>query len=333
MPISKMKNTERTEISAFFDCEFVGESAFLLLSQGQVGTFSACFVNTGTVAWIRSTPTQVDLAICRPGEGCDLESPQNDWNPGSWLSPRRYATHSQQEVGPGQVGTFTYSVQVPTVSPGGTHRFHGELVESRSGKLIHPVGYFQDVTIAAAAAAAAAVITALEPSEGGDFMAEEVRIRGAGFRCTPSPTVAFGDEVAEVLVCSSGEIIVAAPSHALPAKQSRETVSVVVGNAGEAASNALAFTYVRSSAAANVNESSLSPDSEGSPGASVARDAIRKRLAGATYGPREQVAADENACLRARSGGWSTHCGHGSLADQGHGHSPTSHMPRAAIRV
>lgn len=271
------EDTERTDLSAFFDCEFVGESAFLFLSPGQTGTFTAFFANTGTVSWIRSTPAQVDLAICRPGEGCDLESPQHDWNPGSWLSPTRYATHTQQEVGPGQIGTFTFSVQVPPGSSGGTYRFHGELVESRSGEPIHPVGYYQDVTIAAAAAAAA-VMTALEPSEGEDFMAIEVRIRGAGFVCTPAPAVVFGDDVAEVLACSPREIVVAAPSHALPAEQSRETVNVVVGNAGGATSNALDFTYIRSSPAGNVDESSLSPDSAGSPGASMARGAIRKRI-------------------------------------------------------
>lgn len=269
--------TERTDVAAFLDCEFAGESAFLSLSQGQTGTFSVFFVNTGTVSWIRSTPTQVDLAICRPGEGCDLESPQSDWNAGSWVSSTRYATHTQQEVGPGQIGTFIFSVQVPPGSPGGTYRFHGELVVSRSGQLIHPVGYYQDVTIAAAAAAAA-VITALEPSEGKDFTATEVRILGAGFICTPSPTVVFGDDVAEVLACSPTEIIAAAPSHALPVEQPRERVNVVVGNAGQAASNALDFTYIHSSAADSVDESTLSPDSANSPGASVAREAIRRRI-------------------------------------------------------
>jgi hypothetical protein len=132
-----------------FDAAYAGESAFLTLAPGTSGTLSVFFQNTGTVTWTRGTGTQVDLAACRDDKiTCDRQDPpEARFNPGSWRSATRYASQSQGTVGPGQVGTFTYSVAVPTDQPSGTYRFNGELVVSATGALIHPEGYFHDVTV------------------------------------------------------------------------------------------------------------------------------------------------------------------------------------------
>lgn len=134
---------------AFFDSAYAGESAFLVLSPGQVGYFVVFFLNTGTVPWIRASTTRVDLSVCGPDKiSCDVTSPNAEWNPGTWLSPSRYATQEQEVVFPGQIATFKYSVLAPSAVPAGTFRFGGDLVVSVSGRTIHPEGYFHDVTVA-----------------------------------------------------------------------------------------------------------------------------------------------------------------------------------------
>jgi hypothetical protein len=231
----------------FMDCEFAGESAFVNLAPGQTASFAVFFANTGTIPWVRSTPTQVDLAICRPDDGkCDVESSWENWNPGTWLSRTRYATQAQATVLPGQIGSFTYSVECPAGAGAGVYRFHGELIESASGRLIHPVGYYHDAKVGAGAGAA--TIVALEPSTADALNATEVKIRGSGFICTPSrPTVLFGSDVADVLSCSATDVLAVAPPRAIRIGEPSESINVVVTNAGAAASNALVFTYARPS--------------------------------------------------------------------------------------
>jgi hypothetical protein len=139
--------------AADLDSAFAGESAFLTLTPGQSGTFTVFFQNTGTLSWMRGTATQVDLAACRSDQTtCDSREPRvAALDPGTWLSATRYATHSQATVAPGAIGTFTYGVRVPASQTAGTYRFHGDLVASTTGRLIHPEGYYQDVTVPAAA--------------------------------------------------------------------------------------------------------------------------------------------------------------------------------------
>jgi hypothetical protein len=262
----------------FMDCEYAGESAFVILSAGQTATFTVFFANTGTIPWVRSTETQVDLAICRPDARlCDVESPWRSWNPGSWLSPTRYATHIQDKVLPGELATFTFAIKAPPGAAAGIYRFDGELVESASGKPIHPVGYYQAATIGAAAAAA--TIHSLEPSEAEDMNSTEVRIHGSGFVCIPSPTVLFGGDVAEVHSCSAKEILALTPMRALPAGDSSETVPVVVANVGQASSNALSFTYLQSFARRPGGTTKPPPSgSGGQPGTRSTGARLRRRL-------------------------------------------------------
>jgi hypothetical protein len=130
-----------------YDSSYTGESAFLTVGPGRTDMFTVFFVNTGTVPWRKGTATQVNLAICLADKvTCNVPSPNAAWNHGNWYSDRAYATHTQPEVLPGQIGTFEYKIVPPLDVVSGTYRFNGDLVVAASSQPIHPEGYFQDAT-------------------------------------------------------------------------------------------------------------------------------------------------------------------------------------------
>ncbi len=131
-----------------FDSAYQFESAFLILKPGDTGTLSVFFSNTGTSAWVAGAATQVNLAACREDKiTCGVSPEESAWNPGSWVSPTAYATHSKTTVAPGEFSAFTYSVKAPANAVVAVYRFNGDLVVASSGAKIHPEGYYQDVTI------------------------------------------------------------------------------------------------------------------------------------------------------------------------------------------
>jgi hypothetical protein len=138
--------TANAEIPAF-DSEYFGESAFLTVVPGQSYEFTVFFGNTGTATWARNTRLQVNLAICREDKTtCNVFSPNAAWNDG-WLSNIAYATHTQDTVAPGAVGTFKYRIKPPLGLPHANYRFHGDLVLAATLNPLHPQGYYQDATI------------------------------------------------------------------------------------------------------------------------------------------------------------------------------------------
>jgi hypothetical protein len=127
-----------------FDSSYAGESAFLTVTPGQTYTFQVFFMNTGATTWRRDTATQVNLGVCLENKvTCNVPSPHGDWNDGSWLSARAYATHTQVEVVPGVVAAFSYRIKVPVGAENGDYRFNGDLALA-TGQQIHPEGYYQE---------------------------------------------------------------------------------------------------------------------------------------------------------------------------------------------
>ena len=144
---------------AGFDSAYAGESAFLTLNPGQSGTFTVFFANTGTSTWTKGSSTQVDLAACLEDKvTCNAQDTREAALASGWLSATRYASSTQTSVAPGQIGTFTYNVAVPT-GASGLYRFNGALVLASSGADIHNEGYFQDVNVPGAGPAPAGAIT------------------------------------------------------------------------------------------------------------------------------------------------------------------------------
>lgn len=134
-----------------FDAAFGGESAFLTLHRGDTGQFQVFFVNTGTIAWSKATSSEVVLSVCvdtPPPQlfRCNVLSPYADWAL-NWTTPRIYAATTQAVVASGSLGTFPYSVKVPIDAALGDYYFRGELAHRATGTPVHPVGYFQLVTV------------------------------------------------------------------------------------------------------------------------------------------------------------------------------------------
>ncbi len=221
-----------------YDSAYAGESAFLTLAPGETGMFTVFFANTGTVTWVKGSATQVDLAACLEDKvTCNAQDTTEAPFNSSWLSATRYTTQTQTTIAPGQIGTFTYSVRVPTAAAVGTYRFNGALVLSATGADIHNEGYYQDVRVTPAAAAA--VITSIAPTSGGSQGGTTLTITGTGFVCTPAfPTVNVGATAATVTSCGPTSIVATVPAGTVG------TANVTVTNAGAPASNAATFTYV-----------------------------------------------------------------------------------------
>jgi hypothetical protein len=223
---------------AGFDSSYAGESAFVALAPGQSNEFQVFFANTGSITWTRGTTSQVDLATCLSDKvTCNAQDASDaPWNSG-WLSPTRYATHTQTSVAPGAVATFRYTVMAPAGVAAGQYDFNGDLVLASTGEKIHPEGYFQAATVGAGAGAA--TITSLTPASGSANGGTTVTIAGTGFVCTPSfPTVTFGTATATVTSCGATSLTATSPAGAVG------SVNVTVTNTGAAASNALQFSYV-----------------------------------------------------------------------------------------
>src|SRR5687767_3356356 len=221
-----------------YDSAYAGESAFLNLNQGQTGTFTVFFANTGSTSWVRGTSTQVDLAACLEDKvTCNAQDASEAPFNSGWLSATRYATTTQTTVSPGQIGTFTYNVMVPATQASGTYRFNGAVVLAATGADIHNEGYYQDVTVGSPTGAAS--ITGIAPTSGSVGGGTGVQITGSGIVCTPAfPTVNFGANAGTVTSCGSTTLTVTSPAGTAPG-----AVNVTVTNTGAPASNALTYTY------------------------------------------------------------------------------------------
>ena len=142
-------NTGPAQAAVGFDSSYQFESAFLSLAPGDTGTFAAFFANTGTTAWVKSSSTQINLAICDSSKVlCSVASINSAFASG-WFSSTAYATHTKDIVVPGDFSPFSYNIKVPAGQTSGTYRFNGDLVLAATGERIHPEGYYQDVTVRA----------------------------------------------------------------------------------------------------------------------------------------------------------------------------------------
>src|SRR6266550_555398 len=139
----------RARATADFDSAYLFESAYLSgLAPGDIGTFAAFFMNTGSLAWTIGSATQVNLAACRSDKiTCNVESERAAWNDGTWLSSMAYAPQTKVTVPPGDFTSFFYGIKVPVNTFPGAYRFNGDLVVAATGARVHPEGYYQDVSV------------------------------------------------------------------------------------------------------------------------------------------------------------------------------------------
>src|SRR2546428_8498821 len=127
-------NTGPAQAAVGFDSSYQFESAFLTLAPGDTGTFAAFFANTGTTAWVKSSNSQINLAICDSSKVlCNVASINSAFANG-WLSSTAYATHTKDIVVPGDFSPFSYNVKVPAGQTSRTYRFNREILLSAAAR-------------------------------------------------------------------------------------------------------------------------------------------------------------------------------------------------------
>ena len=132
-----------------FDSSYFSESAFPTILPGGSAQLAVGFNNTGATSWQRNSANQVNLAVCLADKvTCNVTSP-NAAFASNWFSAIAYATQSTDVVSPGMTGYFVYSVQAPSNAAAATYRFNGDLVLGATGAMLHPQGYYQDVSVSA----------------------------------------------------------------------------------------------------------------------------------------------------------------------------------------
>jgi hypothetical protein len=130
-----------------YDSSYQFESAFLALQPGETGAFSVFFLNSGSTAWIKNSPSQVNLGVCAADKvTCNVVSGNATFASG-WMSPIAYATAAKDVVAPGDSTAFTYGVRVPLGQGNGLYRFNGDLVIGSTGERLRPEGYYQDLVV------------------------------------------------------------------------------------------------------------------------------------------------------------------------------------------
>ncbi|HET8567635.1 MAG TPA: hypothetical protein VFM93_01455 [Candidatus Limnocylindria bacterium] len=155
-----------------YSAEFVGQSGVPTVVAGETATLTVFFANVGERTWVRGSATQVDLGMCVADKSaCDVrDGTRSSWDPGSWLSSSRYATHSQTSVGLRQIATFVFSVKAVSSLPGGTYRFPADLVVAGTGERITTSPYAHGVVLRGAALAPIGPLLLDEADVGAGFV-------------------------------------------------------------------------------------------------------------------------------------------------------------------
>jgi hypothetical protein len=145
---------------AGYDSTYLAQSDWLVRSQGQTGSWTVIFQNTGTTTWTRGTSTEVEFAACLEDKvTCNAqdatEAPFNN----GWVSATRYADMNQTAVAPGQAASFTVNISVPATQAAGVYHFNGAVVKADTGEDIRNEGAFFDVNVPSSAAATGIALT------------------------------------------------------------------------------------------------------------------------------------------------------------------------------
>lgn len=85
---------------------WLAQSAYPALGLGEVGMVSVTFRNTGTLAWVKGTPTEARLGIA-----ADSPIMAELGFASSWLLPSRPAVQYQANVAPNEIAIFNFNVR------------------------------------------------------------------------------------------------------------------------------------------------------------------------------------------------------------------------------
>ncbi len=171
--------------AAGFHAAWVAQSAYASAQPGQVVQMSAVYQNTGDEPWIKGQlGRQVNFGAGSTKDGAYPRdtSAYTAWSTGQgWLSPNRFAAQANDVVATSQLGSWIWSVQVPSAAPAGVTRFHGTPVVDGVAWL-EDYGFYLDVTVASGPV----LITSFTPPSPSAVTNPTVNGTGAGASCTVS---------------------------------------------------------------------------------------------------------------------------------------------------
>jgi len=114
-------NTYKFDLREYYG-QFVSQTASPTMYPSNSTTLTVRFRNTGTATWTSSGATPVALALDRYWASSTM------FRDGGWLSGNRIVRAAEGTVSPGDIGTFTFRVNVPGYASPGSYRFHVRLV-------------------------------------------------------------------------------------------------------------------------------------------------------------------------------------------------------------
>lgn len=143
-----------TATSSGYHAAWVAQSAYATAAPGQVVQMSAVYQNTGDQPWIKGTAGQ--QANFAAGSSKDPAYPRDTtayadagWSSGqNWLSANRFAAQANDLVATSQLGSWVWSVKVPTTQAAGVTNFNGNPVIDGT-TWMEDYGFFLQVTVTA----------------------------------------------------------------------------------------------------------------------------------------------------------------------------------------
>ena len=132
-----------------FHAAWVVQSAYANAAPGQTVQMSAVYQNTGDNPWNKGQlgTSQANFATAAPRDNTTLSAA--GWSAGqNWLSANRFAAQATDLVAPGQLGSFVWSVKVPSTQAAGVTAVYGiPVIDGQT--FMEDYGFFLNVTVTA----------------------------------------------------------------------------------------------------------------------------------------------------------------------------------------
>lgn len=91
-----------------YSSQWYSQSSYPTVNSGDKITLQLKYKNTGSSTWKNYGPNQIHLATSHP-----KDRNSTFYTTGSWLSPNRPANLEENEIKPGEIGTFNFEITAP----------------------------------------------------------------------------------------------------------------------------------------------------------------------------------------------------------------------------
>lgn len=134
-----------TAKAAEYDYQWVSQSDYPTLAQGESKTLSLAIRNSGTATWYNTGEHPVHLGTIRP-----TDRNSGFYTSSQWIATNRVATLNEASVAPGGVGTFTFSITAAP-APGTYPEYFAPVVENITW--LQDLGIYWNITVTPGSAA------------------------------------------------------------------------------------------------------------------------------------------------------------------------------------